>query len=131
LETEIQGGVETILLAEDYEEVRLLLKEVLTNAGYRVFDAADGEEAIRTFMNNKDDIKLAVLDIMMPKKNGREVFDAIRVVKPEIKVLFASGYTGEVALFDEITQSGAEFLPKPLKPDTLLSKVRTMLDSKV
>ncbi|MBN1547529.1 MAG: PAS domain-containing protein [Syntrophaceae bacterium] len=128
LVTEIHGGPETILLAEDYEEVRLLLKEVLESEGYRVLDAVDGEEAIRIFMNNKDIIQLAVLDIMMPKKNGREVFEAIRVEKPDMKVLFASGYTGEVALFDDIAQCGAEFLPKPLKPDTLLTKVRTMLD---
>jgi PAS domain S-box-containing protein len=127
-ETAVAGGAETILLAEDYEEVRLLLKEVLENAGYHVLDAADGEEAIQTFMHHQSDIRLAVLDIMMPKKNGKEVCEAIRAVKPDVKVLFASGFTGEVTLFGDMEKNGAEFLPKPLKPDVLLKKIRNMLD---
>jgi PAS domain S-box-containing protein len=127
---EAREGTETILLAEDYDEVRLLVKEVLENSGYRVVDAADGEEAIQKFMETKDTIDLAILDVMMPKKNGKEVFEAIRVMKPEIKVLFASGYTGDITLFDDIKKSNAEFLPKPLNPGTLLAKVRAMLDQK-
>jgi PAS domain S-box-containing protein len=125
---EVKEGRETLLLAEDYDEVRLLLKEVLENSGYRVVDAIDGEEAIQKFMVEKDSIALAVLDVMMPRKNGKEVFDAIRFIKPGIKVLFASGYTGEIALLDDIQKSDAEFLPKPLKPEKLLAKVREMLD---
>jgi PAS domain S-box-containing protein len=127
---EIREGTETILLAEDYDEVRLLLKEVLESSGYRIVDAADGEEAIQKFMETKDTIDLAILDVMMPKKNGKEVFEAIRVLKPEIKVLFASGYTGDITLFDDIRKSNAEFLPKPLNPGALLAKVREMLDQK-
>jgi two-component system, cell cycle sensor histidine kinase and response regulator CckA len=125
---EAKEGRETILLAEDYNEVRLLLKEVLENSGYRVVDAIDGEEAIQKFIEAKDTIALAVLDVMMPRKNGKEVFDVIRVINPDIKVLFASGYTGEITLLDDIQKSNAEFLPKPLKPETLLAKVREMLD---
>jgi len=125
---EVKDGKETILLAEDYDEVRLLLKEVLENSGYHVVDAADGEEAIQKFAEMPDEIDLAVLDVMMPKKNGKEVFDAIRVIKPDIRVLFASGYTGDVALLDDIQKSDAAFLPKPLKPETFLIRVREMLD---
>jgi two-component system, cell cycle sensor histidine kinase and response regulator CckA len=126
--SEAKEGRETLLLAEDYDEVRLLLKEVLENSGYRVVDAVNGEEAIQKFVEEKDAVALAVLDVMMPRKNGKEVLDAIRVIKPGIKVLFASGYTGEIALLDDIQKSDAEFLPKPLKPETLLAKVREMLD---
>ena len=126
--SEVKDGKETILLAEDYNEVRLLLTEVLENSGYQVVGAADGEEAIQKFTEMRDEIDLAVLDVMMPKKNGKEVFDAIRVIKPDIRVLFASGYTGDVALLDDIQKSDAAFLPKPLKPETFLIKVREMLD---
>jgi len=126
--SEVKAGKETILLAEDYDEVRFLLKEVLENSGYQVVDAANGEEAIQKFAEMPDEIDLAVLDVMMPKKNGKEVFDAIRVIKPDIKVLFASGYTGDVALLEDIQKSDAAFLPKPLKPETFLIKVREMLD---
>jgi len=126
--SEVKKGKETILLAEDYDEVRDLLKEVLENSGYRVVDAADGEEAIQKFVEMSNEIDLAVLDVMMPKKNGKEVFDAIRRIKPGIKVLFASGYTGDIVLLDDIQKSDAEFLPKPLKPGILLNKVREMLD---
>lgn len=126
--SEVKDGRETILLAEDYDEVRFLLKEVLESSGYQVVDAADGEEAIQKFAERPGDIDLAVLDVMMPRKNGKEVFEAIRVIKPGIKVLFASGYTGDITLLDDIQKSDAEFLPKPLKPTTLLIKVREMLD---
>lgn len=124
----VKEGEETLLLAEDYDEVRFLLKEVLESSGYHIIDAADGEEAIQKFMEAKDAIDLAILDVMMPKKNGKEVFEAIRVIKPGIKVIFASGYTGDITLFNGMQESDAQFLPKPLKPATLLSKVREMLD---
>ncbi len=126
--SEVKAGKETILLAEDYDEVRFLLKEVLENSGYQVVEAADGEEAIQKFAGMPDEIDLAVLDVMMPKRNGKEVFDAIRLIKPDIRVLFASGYTGDVALLDDIQKSDAAFLSKPLKPETFLIKVREMLD---
>jgi len=125
---EVRRGTETILLAEDYEEVRLLLKEILEGSGYQVIDAADGEEAIRKFSDAKDVIRMAVLDVIMPRKNGREVYQAIRRIKPEVKVLFASGYTGEISLIEDIRKHDVEFLPKPLKPEILLAKVRSMLD---
>ena len=108
--------------------VRGLTKEVLTMSGYLVIESFDGEDAVRKFMEKKDAIALVILDVVMPKKNGREVFDDIRKIKPYIKVIFTSGYTGDVVLDKGIRDDAVDFITKPLLPDDLLRKVRTVLD---
>ncbi|OPY71585.1 MAG: Blue-light-activated protein [Syntrophorhabdus sp. PtaU1.Bin058] len=124
----MKGGVETILLAEDDPMVRNLAKEILTMTGYSVIEAFDGEDAIRRFKEKKDVIALMILDVVMPKKNGREVYEEIRKVKPDIKVIFTSGYTGDVVLDKGIRDDIVDFITKPLLPDDLLRKIRTVLD---
>ena len=83
--TGILGGVETILLAEDDAEVRKLTKNVLEEFGYTVIEAEDGEEALNKFTGNEDSVRLLLLDVMMPKKNGREVYKEIRRTHPAMK----------------------------------------------
>jgi PAS domain S-box-containing protein len=122
-----KGGEETILIAEDNPDVRTLNRLVLAEAGYTVIEAADGEEAVKRFMEQKDAISLLILDVVMPKKNGKEAYDEIRKAKPGVKVLFTSGYTGDVVLEKGLRET-ADFASKPLSPGDLLHKIRQVLD---
>ena len=90
------GGSETILVAEDDEAVRHLTVKLLTEAGYRVVEASNGEEAVRKYKEQKDAIQLLVLDVIMPRKNGKEAYDEICGIRPDIKTIFMSGYAGDV-----------------------------------
>lgn len=123
-------GTETILLAEDEEEVRTLGKKVLERFGYKAIEAADGEEAIQKFMENKDDINLLVFDVLMPKKSGKEAYDAIRKIRPDMKVLFMSGYSEDIIHKKGIPfKGGLNFVSKPISPKRFLVRVRMVLDN--
>lgn len=126
--TSLKGGTETILVAEDDASLRKLTRIVLESAGYTVITAEDGEDAITKFMENKDKIALAVLDMIMPNKSGKEVGEVIREVSPRTKILFASGYTMDIVKTKELTESGFDFILKPVLPRDLLKKVREVLD---
>ena len=121
-------GEETLLFAEDDHEVRTFTKEALVEFGYVVIDASDGEDAIAKFLENKDRIQLLVLDVIMPKKNGKEVYEEIRKLRPDIKALFMSGYTADVLHQRGIAGDGLDFILKPVSPTVLMKKVRGMLD---
>lgn len=120
-------GSETVLVAEDNENVRNLITSILNEHGYRVIEAADGAQAIDRFKQNPG-VSLLVLDSVMPKKNGREVYEEIKMIAPGIKVLFTSGYTRDVVLNKGIRDREFEFVAKPLKPEVLLQKIRNVLD---
>ena len=124
----VKGGNETILVAEDDASLRKLTRIVLESFGYTVITAEDGEDAITKFMENREKISLVLLDMIMPKKNGKEVSEAIRKVSPRIKILFASGYTMDIIKTRELTESGFDFIHKPFLPKDLLKKVREVLD---
>jgi nitrogen-specific signal transduction histidine kinase/CheY-like chemotaxis protein len=125
---EPRGGTETILVTEDSQEVRRLVREVLGRYGYRVIEAADGQEGVEKFLKHKEAVALLLLDVVMPKKNGKEVYEEIIRVKPEVKTLFTSGYTGDVVLSKGIHDDSVDFISKPLSPRELLFKVREVLD---
>ncbi len=124
----VPGGAETILIAEDDAAVRSLMKEMLVRFGYAVIEAIDGEDAITRFMENRDAIRLLILDVIMPIKNGKEVFEEIRKIRPEVKVIFASGYTEDILHKKGIPEENQNFIAKPLSPTELLMKVRDTLD---
>ena len=124
----VKGGNETILLAEDNAEVRMLTKMVLESKGYTVIEAIDGEAAIKNFEENKDEIGMVILDVVMPKKNGKEVNEAIQKIKPGIHVLFISGYTADIVFDKGVKDIGINYISKPLLPDELLKKVRAVID---
>jgi len=124
----VQGGLETILVAEDAADIRRLTKIVLESFGYKVIIAEDGEDAIAKFRENKDKIKLAVIDMIMPKKSGTEVSEALRKEHPEIKILFVSGYTLDTLNRQKMIVAGIDFMHKPIVPQDLLKKVREILD---
>ncbi len=123
-----QGGTETILLAEDSAPVRRLIREILTGSGYSVIEAVDGEDAIRKFMEHRDRIALVITDVVMPKKNGKEACEGIRKINADIRLIFMSGYTGDVVVEKGIRDDSVEFMRKPVTPNQLLLKVRAVLD---
>lgn len=125
----VAGGTETLLIAEDEEIVKTLLKKTFEKAGYRVVEAADGNEALARFREH-DDIALVLSDVVMPGKNGKEILAEIRAMNPGMKFIFISGYTADI-----IKQRGmgvvdeeVEIVTKPYSRDELLRKVREMLD---
>ncbi len=126
----IQGGVETVLVAEDDEVVRKLTTKVLEQFGYTVIEAEDGEDAVNKFMEHRDLIKLLLFDVIMPKKNGREAYAKIKIFSPDMKVLFLSGYTAETMQRKGLLEPGLNFIMKPVPVNELLRKVRSILDNR-
>ena len=124
----LSGGTETILLAEDEEEVRKLMKLVLEEAGYKVIEAVDGKEAIEKFGENKDSINLLLLDMIMPKINGKGVYEEAKKIKPDVKALFSSGYPADFIHKKGILEEGLNFISKPASPHELLKMIREVLN---
>jgi CheY-like chemotaxis protein/two-component sensor histidine kinase len=124
----VKGGNETILITEDDASIRTLLRVVLESFGYCVVTAEYGEDALEKFMENRDKIQLVILDMIMPKRNGKEVSEAIRKVNPGTKILYESGYTIDIIKTNELAEAGVDFIQKPFPPRDLLIKVREILD---
>lgn len=124
-----KGGTETVLIAEDDTIVRMFSKEILEFKGYTVIEAIDGVDAVRKFNKNKQKIQLLLLDVIMPKKNGKEVYNEIVKIRPDIKALFVSGYTSDIIQQKGMLE-GINFIPKPVSAEVLLQKVREVLDGK-
>jgi PAS domain S-box-containing protein len=120
----------TILIAEDDAHVRKTNGALLNKYGYRVLEAIDGEDAIEKFMKEKELIDLVILDVVMPRKNGKEVFDNIRRIRPDMKILFTSGYTSDIISGKGIIDEQFDFIEKPHFPEQLLNKVRNILSGK-
>ncbi|MEJ2313229.1 MAG: PAS domain S-box protein [Nitrospirota bacterium] len=128
-EARLEGGSETVLVAEDDAAVRSIMRDVLERFGYKVYEAADGAQAVRAFERHKDEIELLVLDVVMPGLGGKEAYDRIREMRPDVKALFTSGQVSEMINRDVVGR-GLEFLPKPASPRQLIRKVREVLDRK-
>ena len=122
------GGSETVLLAEDDPPTRGLVREILQENGYRVIEALDGEDAVRQFGEHMESIELAILDVIMPKLNGREVYQRITELKPELRVVFTSGYAADAFREGERPEKDFNFLSKPVAPEALLRMIRKVLD---
>ncbi|NWF98838.1 MAG: PAS domain S-box protein [Nitrospirae bacterium] len=124
----IKGGNETIFIIEDDFHVRDLTRKILERAGYRVLEAADGQEAVKIFNEQLNNIDLVILDVIMPRKNGKEVYEELKKLKPEIKVLFTSGYTSDIIHRKGIIKENQNFILKPVSPQALLATVRSVLN---
>jgi two-component system, cell cycle sensor histidine kinase and response regulator CckA len=124
----VKGGRETILLAEDDESVRDLAQRILEKAGYTVLSAKDGRDALEIFKQHSNKIALVLLDVVMPEMGGREAYEAMKVFCPGLKALFASGYSENAIHTNFVLDRGLALLPKPYAPDTLLRKIREVLD---
>lgn len=124
---EVQGR-DYILLAEDNETTRALGREILEEFGYAVIEATDGEDAVEKFREQGERISLVILDVIMPKMNGRAAYELIRSIAPDIRVLFCSGYATDVVTGQGGLEEGMNFLAKPFSPKELLMKIREVLD---
>jgi hypothetical protein len=122
-----RGNGESILVAEDDMSVMSFIKKVLEMNGYRVVEAPNGVDAILRFSAAPSDISLALLDVIMPGKNGREVYEEITRIRPGMKVLFMSGYTDEVIDGAMTVNGEINLIFKPLRPEELLKRVKESL----
>jgi two-component system cell cycle sensor histidine kinase/response regulator CckA len=124
----VRGGSETILVAEDHEGLSQLALETLTALGYQVMLASDGEQAVSDFAANRHRISLVVLDVVLPKLSGPEIYERIREYRPDMPVIFATGYSPEIAQLQKAQREGLPILQKPYSPRDLARKVRETLD---
>ncbi len=121
-------GHETILLVEDEEDVRVLIRDELRKLGYRIVEARNGVEACLVATPHIGKLKLLLTDVVMPGMSGTELARHLRVIKPELKLLFISGYTDDVGIGADDPASA--YLQKPFTPEALASSVRELLDVK-
>ena len=122
-------GSETILIVEDDEMVRKLVRETLEREGYRLFEAVDAMDATRICRTYPDPIHLMITDVVMPKLSGRELADRVAPMRPEMKVLYMSGYTDNAVLNNGVLDQHMAFLQKPFTPQALARKVREVLEN--
>lgn len=122
----IQRGSHTILLVEDEETVRRLVKRTLEKNGYRVLAASQGDEAIELSAAHKGPIHLLITDVILPKISGRQTAEQITAQRPKTRVLFMSGYTNDAVVQHGILEPGIEFIPKPFSSEVLLRKVHAL-----
>jgi PAS domain S-box-containing protein len=123
-------GAQTVLLVDDEEIIQKVCKELLEAIGYRIFTAKDGKEALKLYKKNQDKIDLVLLDMTMPNMSGSEVYDRMKEMNPNIKVLLSSGYSidGEAT---EILERGCNgFIQKPFNLNALSQKIRKILEKK-
>jgi CheY-like chemotaxis protein len=122
------GGTETILLAEDEDSVRGLVRLALETVGYKVLEARSGVLAAKLCKEHAGPIHLLVTDVVMPKMSGRELANLVIAMRPTIKVLYLSGYTDDAVVRHGVLEAEMAFLQKPLTPTSLAKKVREVLD---
>ena len=125
---DVKGGSETILIAEDEDAMRELIKDILESGGYEVVTAENGEAAVDIYKKRKDQIDLVILDMIMPKMNGSEAFRELKKINPNILVLLSSGYSQDGKAQGLLNEGVAGFLGKPYQVRELLEKVRAVLE---
>ncbi len=121
-------GSETILVAEDDASIRELAGSILAKFGYDVILANDGKDAVEKFKVGKENIAAIVMDMIMPRKSGKEAYEEIRNIRADVKVIFMSGYSPDLLQDRGIFDDSVEVLIKPLHPLDLVRKVRAVLD---
>lgn len=124
----VRGGTETILVAEDHEGLREIAREALSKYGYRILLAVDGEQAVEAFQSKRDKIDLVLLDVVLPKLSGPDAYSRICRENPEVPVIFATGYSPDIALLSKVQAQGLPVIQKPYSPRDLARKVRETLD---
>jgi PAS domain S-box-containing protein len=122
-------GDETVLLVEDEPEVRVLVAEILVSAGYKVLTAGNSDEAFSASDRYTGEIHLLVTDVVMPKMSGLEIATHLAALRPEMGVLYMSGYTGDAVADHGIADANVHFLQKPFTPGEFCAKVRAVLNA--
>jgi CheY-like chemotaxis protein len=124
----LAAGSGTVLVVEDQDDVRRLAVLILRNLGYDVLEAGSGEQALSLAKNYHGTIRLMLTDVIMPGMNGWQLADQMADVRPEIKVVFMSGYTDRIMSKDGVLDSSVAYLQKPFTADQLDMKVRQVLE---
>jgi two-component system, cell cycle sensor histidine kinase and response regulator CckA len=126
---EYSRGTETILLVEDEEPLRKVIIELLTQIGYHVLSAANGKEAIEVAKTYPDKIHLLITDVIMPEISGPELAGELCTARPDLKVIYISGYTDDSLAPEGVLQPGTVLVNKPFSVRVLSAKMREVLDS--
>jgi len=126
----VPRGTETILLVEDEPALRALAAYVLGECGHKILQAGDGEKALRVAAEHQGPIHLLVTDVVMPRLSGRQLVEQLVPTRPDLKVLYLSGYTDDAVVRHGILQAEMAFLQKPFTPGALVQKVRDVLDQR-
>ncbi len=121
-------GTETILVVEDEDDVRQLISEALSNQGYHIIEARNGEEGVRRMLENKHCVAMIVSDLIMPQMSGKAMAAQILEAVPKTKILFMSGYTDDMIAKNGILIEGTHFMQKPFKLRDLLKRVKSIID---
>jgi len=127
--SQLPGGTETILMAEDEPAVQRFARTVLEGLGYRVLTAGNGEEAVQEFSAHSNSIDLLLLDAVMPRMSGANAYAEIKGLKPDVPVLFITGYSEEIARLTASIGTSVEILRKPYGPKDLADRIRAILDN--
>jgi CheY-like chemotaxis protein len=123
-------GSETILLVEDEESVRRFTQTLLENNGYTVIGASGGKEALRLMETMKPGAFLLVTDVVMPQMSGKDLAQKLLLSRPDLKVLYLSGYTGNAIVHHGMLDPGIDFIQKPFNSQELLAKIREIINRK-
>jgi CheY-like chemotaxis protein len=126
---EYPEGSGKVLLVEDDGAVRSLMSVILEDCGYAVVEASNGEEGLEIFSNHQSAIDLIITDVVMPRMSGKEMAERIQATRPEMKVLFVSGYTQIAVQHSGLLEGGSNFLQKPFTPKSLARKVQELMRS--
>jgi CheY-like chemotaxis protein len=121
-------GSETVLVVEDEAPVRDLVRDILEAQGYQVITAGDGLEGLEVAQHHEGPIHLLLTDVVMPRLSGRALAEQLRPMRPEMRVLFTSGYADDAIIHRGMLEEGVDFLPKPFELESLARKVRAILD---
>ena len=128
---ELAAGIETVLLVEDEEVVREMAMEILRECGYHVLQAEDGANALQLARQYPGEIHLMLTDVVMPRMSGRELAEQLTPLRPDIRVLYMSGYTDDAIVHHGVLDEGTAFIGKPFSMQALARKVRETLDAPV
>ena len=122
-------GLETVLLIEDQPEVRAVILNTLARQVYKVLEAANGVEALSVVENHFGTVQLLLTDVVMPGMSGRDLAKRLLIGRPDLRVLYTSGYTDDTIAHHGVLEAGMSFIQKPFTPTELLVKVRSLLDA--
>lgn len=117
----------TVLVIDDEEEIRILIRDIMASCGYEVHVAVNGSDGIMIFSENKDRINLVILDMVMPEKGGRQTFTELKEIKPDAKIVICSGYSKEHYIQELSDEGAAAFLQKPFEYTDLVNKVKDVI----
>jgi CheY-like chemotaxis protein len=124
----MKKGSETILAVDDENKIIRLISESMGALGYNIISASDGQEAVKLFAQNKSDIDLVILDLMMPSMNGYEAFKEIKAIDPATKIILCTGYVADENVQEMLNNGVKGLLKKPYRIEDLSRAVRLVLD---